>query len=162
MTNLVGNNLFAPIYSDAHKQSEDWDEVSEYSEYNELIMQDMVDDFKKLLLEKHTPTFDTDALFAKINDATKLHQFMKNRNRKRFKKFHKDYILSPTFDFDSSEYIDEAITDMAENWNRDELLAWSFIEKITFLEFAWKCNRFRSTQKKKFTKMVRMADEVYG
>jgi hypothetical protein len=98
-------------------------------------------------LDENFPGLGED-LFVKINDALKLQPFLESRNGLRFKRFYKEFIVEEN-NASIGNGIDDFITELAEDWVRDDMLGWNIKEKMKFLEYAWTCKEFRSKMQKK-------------
>lgn len=99
---------------------------------------------------------DGDDIFDKINDALKLQPFLAKRNAKRFKKFHKEFIVASNF---ATCVMDEFIMDIGKLWSTEEMIGWKYIEKVHFLEYAWNCKDFRRKMERRLQKELRCSPE---
>ena len=129
------------------------DDESDEDEQGFMTMEDFMLKFEKGLERTFRQMgMDTVGLFAKINDAVKLSEFMRSKNTKRMKKFSEDYKVPHTNDMHCQLLYDQTITDVAEIWYKKEMLEWSDAEKKVFLEYVLKCKEFIKVQKALHTK----------
>ena len=113
----------------------------------ELFKAEMRSNFDLL----HGPEYAV-ALFEKINDPLKMHEFLRKKNEVKFSNF-LFHFMDQT---QSNEYkdllIDEVIGDIARSWFKSEMLNWNMDEKTWFLLFVSLCKDFSTASKEEATK----------
>jgi hypothetical protein len=136
------------------------DEESEEDDKGFMTMEDFMRKFEKGLERTFRQMgMDTIGLFAKINDAVKLAEFMRSKNTKRMQKFQEDYKVPHADDTSCKMLYDQAIIDIAEMWYKKEMLEWTDAEKKVFLEYVVKCKEFMKVQKVLYTKETTKSTE---
>jgi hypothetical protein len=86
------------------------------------------------------------ALFEKINDPLKLHQFLKDEHFGRFQDYYFAFLNEHRNPRTIATLMDDAIADIAEEWFKEEMLEWSYEEKLIFLNYVSKLKEFRVRQ----------------
>ena len=95
---------------------------------------------------RHGPDYAV-ALFEKVNDPLKMHEFLRKKNEIRFANFLADYMDPTQSTYQKDILIHEVIGDIARSFFKSEMLDWNMDEKTMFLLFVSLCKDFSKASK---------------